>query len=202
MPQFTATGFEDRDQDYTKAMTWVVETEGQTVTMQLNGTTHFGRKHLLLPSRDTTKAEEDKKQYGWGIWWLMGWKTGVDDHVENKSRNRLTHRQQRKWNAGQGTQERRWAEKYKSHAPANTVLNLVTISQKSISAEIASVAFAKNLIALGLSANGDTGTIDVDFGRQCVVHVYGNGTISHGSSLKVVVKLVGANTYEFMHLSH
>lgn len=204
---FTKTGFDTRSSgardaaDYNQAMTWVITMGGTATTMQLNGNSHFARKHLLLPTRDAVKKAQDKSDYGWGLHWLRGIPTGVDAHIEQKMQNRLDNRNAKDWAAAAGSDERRWADKYRGHAganvPANTVINLVTTSQKSIAAKKAAEVCAKALnasvIAVGAQAN-----VTFDFGSQCVLSWDGTN-ITSASSMIVVVRKTAADTYLFIH---
>ena len=73
-------GFTDRSQNYTEKMYWVVTSEGKKVTLEMNGSTNFARKHILLPSRKADKLKNLKTE------------DDYDDYVTQKNINRVTHR--------------------------------------------------------------------------------------------------------------
>ena len=207
------TGFGNRDQDYTKSMKWVVTTGGKTVTIEVNGPTNFGRKHLLLKSRDATRSKGLDQSYGWGIqsalYHVVGWDTAVDTYAKDKMAHRVDHRNRKDWSAAGGTKENRWAEKYRGK-PAqvvtkNTVINCVTTSQRSIDSKEAAVKFATALDAAGLGV-GAKAPVDVDFGKECVHTVDFDvakskvtGT-TYAKGVKVLAKKTGADSYEIIHL--
>lgn len=186
-------GFSDRSKtNYSEKMYWVVTSEGTTATLELNGSTNFGRKHLLLPSLKADKLKDKKT------------KEDFDAYVTQKNINRATHRSKAEHYASPSTDlqktKTRWKDKYHSGTSKNTVINLVTSSQNSIDSKSAALAFFKAVSGEKWS-NGETKPINVDFGRVCVLsHNKKGEKLGDSSKVEVLVKCTGDGSYEVVHM--
>jgi len=150
-------GFGDRSRNYAEKMFWVVAKDGKQATIEMNGSTNFGRKHLLLPSRNAARISR------------LTTPDDFDAYVAQKNANRAQHRGKAQSYAAPTTdlqrEKSRWKEKYHSGGSRNTVVNLVTSSQKSIDSREAAEAFF-DAIVNGNIAKGAEAVVTVDFGRM------------------------------------
>jgi hypothetical protein len=185
-------GFADRSRNYAQKMFWVVAKDGKEATIEMNGATNFGRKHLLLPSRKADKTASFKKP------------EDFDAYVAQKNANRAQHRGKAQAYAAPATdlqrEKSRWKDKYHSGGSKNTVVNLVTSSQKSIDSKKAAEAFFDAIVG-GNIAKGAEAVVTVDFGQMCVLSHNKQG-VDQGTStsIQVLVKCVGDDSYEVVHM--